>query len=314
MVDKRAIIRLMELRDLRAFVAVVDVGGMTRAAERLHVVQSAVSQAVKRLERELGLQLLERRPDGVRPTDPGEALARHARLILNSVARAQEDMAAFHGLDKGQLQLGILHTAVPLVLAPLLRKIGAAHPGLQIRVREGRVDELVDLLTLRMLDVAVTFLPAQFPGLEIRQLTSLDLAVVVPADHALANQERVSMRVLEHAVWVSFPENHPGRIWLERACAGAGFTPGRVIEVDTLAHLKTFVESGAGIALLPPQTCHLERRIGSLATLELTSRPRAQLAYVLEPHHRFGLALNTIRPLLEETIAELAETAPAGAA
>jgi DNA-binding transcriptional LysR family regulator len=300
----------MELRDLRAFVAVVDVAGMTRAAERLHVVQSAVSQAVKRLERELDLLLLERRPDGVRPTDAGEALARHARLILNSVARAQEDMAAFHGLDKGQVQLGILHTAVPLVLAPLLRKLAAAHPGLQIRVREGRVDELVDLLTLRVLDIAVTFLPAELPGLEVHQLTSLELAVIVSAEHDLADQERISMRVLEHAVWVSFPPHHPGRSWLERACAGAGFTPSRVIEVDTLAHLKTFVESGAGIALLPPQTCQLERQIGALATLELMSRPRAQLAYVLEPHYRRGLALNAIRPLLEETIAELTETAP----
>jgi DNA-binding transcriptional LysR family regulator len=296
----------MELRDLRAFVTVVEVGGMTRAAERLHVVQSAVSQAVKRLEHEVDLVLLERRPDGVRPTEAGEALARHAHLILNSVARAGADMAAFHGLAKGQVQLGILHTAVPLVLSPLLRKIGAAHPGLKIRIREGRVDELVHLLTLRLLDIAVTFLPAEVPGLEVHELTRLELAAVLHPDHALADAERISMRLLSDETWVSFPPHHPGRIWLERACAGAGFTPAAVVEVDTLAHLKTFVESGAGLALLPPQTCGVERLLGSLATLELTSRPSATLAYVLDPHHPSGLALGAVRPLLEETIAEMA--------
>lgn len=97
----------MELRDLRAFAAVVDLGGMTRAARRLHVVQSAVSQAVKRLEQEYGLQLLERRSDGVRPTAAGEEMRRHARRILDSVARLEADMASYRGHAKGVVNVGI---------------------------------------------------------------------------------------------------------------------------------------------------------------------------------------------------------------
>lgn len=297
-------IHAMELRDLRAFVTVVDVAGMTRAAERLHLVQSAVSQAVRRLERELDLVLLERRPEGVRPTEAGEALARHARVILNSVARAYEDMAAFHGLEKGVIQLGIVHTAVPLVLPSLLSKVLAAHPGVHVRVREGRVDELADLLLLRTLDLAVTFLPAELPALEVHPLSQFELAVVIAANDDLVARKRVSMRTLRHSKWVSFPSDHPGREWLEQACAGAGFPPADVIEVDTLAHVKTFVETGAGIALLPPQTCRLEEKMGTLATLELTSHPKAALAYVLDPHRPTGLVLDAVLPLLEEAVAE----------
>ncbi len=93
----------MELRDLRAFSVTVELGGVTRAARRLHLVQSAVSQAIRRLEQELGVALLERRPGGVQPTDAGRALASHAELILNSVARARRDAAEFAGLQTGTL-------------------------------------------------------------------------------------------------------------------------------------------------------------------------------------------------------------------
>src|SRR5437868_5240956 len=115
----------MELRDLRAFATTVEVGAVTRAAERLHLVQSAVSQAVKRLERELGVVLLERRPDGVRPTEAGALFAEHARLIVNAVAHAKRDMNAFGELARGTVRVGVLYTAVPTILAPLLR----AAPG-----------------------------------------------------------------------------------------------------------------------------------------------------------------------------------------
>ena len=295
----------MELRDLRAFVTVVDLAGMTRAAERLHVVQSAVSQAVRRLERELDLVLLERRPDGVRPTEAGEAMARHARVILNSVARAHDDMAAFHLLEKGRIQLGIVHTAVPLVLSPLMTKIAAAYPGLHLRVREGRLDELADLLVTRTLDLAVTFLPVDLPALDVHPMGRIELSIVVAANDELAGRKSVSMRTLKRAKWVSFPPDHPGREWLEVACADAGFAPADVIEVDTLAHLKTFVETAAGIALLPRQACGLEERLGTLVTIPLRPRRQADLAYVLDPHHPTGLVLDAVLPLLKETVAEI---------
>ncbi len=288
----------MELRDLRTLTTVVDVGGFTRAAERLHLVQSAVSQSVKRLEREVGMQLLERRRDGVVPTEAGVALVRHARFILNSVARAEEDLAAFRDLERGQLQVGILHTAVPLVLAPWIRQVNATHPGLQLRVREGMVDELVDLLRLRVIDVAVLFLPADLPGMEVEELARVELAAVLHPTHPLADREQLSIDELADQRWISFPPQNPGRVWLEDACEQAGFTPSAVLEVDSLSHLKTYVEEAVGVALLPPQACELERRLGSLAIVEVTPRPQVALAAVVDPARPAGRVLEAVRPLL----------------
>ena len=105
----------MEFRDLRTFSSVVTAGGVSRASDRLHLVQSAVSQAVRRLERELSVTLLVRLPGsgGVRPTEAGLALAKHAEVILNAVARARRDMADFEDGLKGSINLGIVPTATP---------------------------------------------------------------------------------------------------------------------------------------------------------------------------------------------------------
>src|SRR3954451_20340886 len=96
---------VMQLGDLRAFATAVELGGVTKAARRLSLVQSAVSQAIARLEREAGLELVERRRDAVRPTEAAAALAVHAHAILRAVARAERGLAAFRGLERGTVHL-----------------------------------------------------------------------------------------------------------------------------------------------------------------------------------------------------------------
>ena len=294
----------MELRDLRTFVAVVDAGGVTRAAERLHVVQSAVSQTIRRLERDVALDLFERRRDGMRLTEAGAALDRHARAILNSVACAQDDMTAFRDVQRGRVQVGLVHTAVPILLPPLLRLVGETYPGLEVRIREGRVDELLELLSTRLLDLAVIFLPAELPDAEVHQLMELDLAVLLASDHAAANEHSLHLRDLAHERWISFAPPNPGRAWLEAACADAGFAPASIVEVDTLAHMKTFVEAGAGIALGPAEACAAETRLGSLAPVRLANPPRVTLAYAMDVQHPSSLGLRALRPLLEAAARE----------
>ena len=116
----------MELRDLRTFLQTIDSGTITAAAGELHLVQSAVSRAIKRLEDEFGLTLLERTPDGVTPTPAGADFARHAEAILAGVAAAESDMAAHRDSASGRVRVGFLTSVVPLLLAPLLRRLRAA--------------------------------------------------------------------------------------------------------------------------------------------------------------------------------------------
>ncbi|MGH9088056.1 MAG: LysR family transcriptional regulator [Acidimicrobiales bacterium] len=286
----------MELRDLEAFVACVDLGSMTRAAERNHVVQSAVSQAVSRLERSCGVRLLERQRGGVRPTEAGEALAVHARGVLTAMERAREDMQAFAGLEKGSIRLGVLHTATPLVLTRLLRALRERHPGLRLHPEEATAAELADGLTTGTLDVGVLFLPAELRSLEVVPLAPVDL-VVITGDPSAGP---VDLATLHDAPWVAFPPENPGRRWLDQSCAGAGFTPTIAAEVGTLAQLKDFVAAGVGLGMVPAGSVEVERAAGLLGGSPFAPATAVRLGYAYRAPQP-GLAPSALRRLLEDT-------------
>jgi DNA-binding transcriptional LysR family regulator len=268
----------MELRDLRAFETTVEVGSMTRAAERLHLVQSAVSQAVKRLERELELLLLERRPDGVRPTEAGVVLAEHARLIANAVAHAERDMNAFRELGRGTVRVGVLYGAVPTILVPLLRAARDDLPGIELEIEEGLATSIADRVRLGYLDVGIFFLPLDDRGLEVTELRSIDLALLVPNDHALAGCRCAKASDLGTQTWVTFPAANPGRDWLEALLRQTESAPAELVEVETLGAVKAFVTAGRGIALLPLGAAEIDERAGLARVVPLTPPPSAVLA------------------------------------
>jgi DNA-binding transcriptional LysR family regulator len=275
----------MELRDLRIFATVLDVHGVTRAAERLHLAQSAVSQAIKRLERELGIELLERRPDGVRPTEAGAVLGRHARIMINSAGRAQRDMAAFRGLEVGTVRMGMGPTSTPLVLVSLLRRLRTLRPGLRLEVEEGLPGVLADRMHLGYLDLQIQFLPITVPGFEAVEFGRLPMATIVAPDHPLAKRRRVKLGELADEEWISAPPGNPARAWLEEACATAGFRPTVTMELTTLAHIRSFVEAGLGIAMMPPRAVRPEVHMGTLRAIEtIDPRPYVSLVYVIDPH------------------------------
>ena len=288
----------MELRDLNAFLAVVDTGGFTRAAERLHLVQSAVSMAVKRLEREVDLALLERRPGGAVPTRAGVALADHARIILNSVGRARQDMDAYRSLSKGTVSIGILPTATPLLLASLLRRVRSLHSGLVLHVQESNAHELVEGVRLGDLDLAVLFLPAATEDLEVVEIGRVELAVAVPTDHPLARRRKVRLSALVDESWITYPEPNPGRRWLETACAAAGFHPRVATEVQSPTQLKTFVQAGVGIGMMPPHAAAIESQAGLLQLLEITPLTSVGIGYAYNPRQP-NRAVSALRDALE---------------
>jgi len=297
----------MELRDLEAFVACVELGSMTRAAERNHVVQSAVSQAVSRLERACGIRLLERQRGGVRPTEAGEVLTVHARGLLNAMQRAREDMQAFAGLEKGTIRLGLLHTATPLVLAPLLRALRAKHPGLRLHAEDGTAAQLAEGLATGTLDLAVLILPAQLVSVKVVTLASVELVVIdKPTErpaaplHLAAPARPVDLASLAGDPWVAFPPDNPGRRWLDESCALAGFTPRIGAEVGTLAQLKDFVAAGVGRGMVPAQAVKAERTAGFLAARSFMPAIDVRLGYAYrEPQQ--GRAPAALRALLEAT-------------
>ena len=173
---------------MRTFLAVVDRGGFTAAAEQVHRSQSRVSAHIAALERELGVTLLERTRRPVQVTHAGEVLAEHAREILAAIGSARSAVGAARGLDEGRLTLLTTPCLGTAFLPAALAKLAAAHPGVRFEVLEdGRHD-----VERRFLDdgVALAVLPTltapAAPGLRERVLWSEPLRAVVPADHRFA--------------------------------------------------------------------------------------------------------------------------------
>jgi LysR family hydrogen peroxide-inducible transcriptional activator len=289
----------MQIRDLRAFLAVVSTGRITAAADELHVVQSAVSTAIKRLEQEQGVRLLERGRAGARPTDAGEAFLAHAQTIVNEVDRTHRDMGAFSQGSAGTVRLGIVHTAIPIVLASLLQRVGSRYPEIRLEVSQGVTPQLADLLRTGYLDLAVVLMPVNLTGLQVASLADIALSVFSASNHRLAGHTGVGFGRLEQETWVTFPLKHPGRRWLEAACDQARVRSPSVLEVETLDQIKAYVEAGIGISLLPRHVCDPELTAGVIC--EITTKdplPRTEIAHAQTGANK-SPAVSAVRAALE---------------
>ena len=296
----------MELRDLRAFAAVLELRGMTRAARRLHVVQSAVSQAVKRLEQEYGLQLLERRSDGVYPTPAGEELGRHAQRILDGVARLEEDMASYRGHAKGVVNLGIVSSLAARLATPLVRAVDDQLPDVTLRIKEGVAGELLEWLRLGRLDLVAVVSPVDAEDMTLVPTAELTLCVVLQPDHRLADRREIAFSEVADEPWISFPKSNPARRWLDDNGRRAGFRPIVAAEIETFTQMKAFVEAGHGIALAPGEFVEHEVALGLLRASP-SPEPRAAvgLAYAYDPQQSRS-PLDRVQAVLEDQLRALA--------
>jgi DNA-binding transcriptional LysR family regulator len=244
----------MDLRHLEYFVAVAEERSFTRAAARLHVVQSGVSATVKALERELGARLLERTSKRVALTDAGRALLPKARATLDASVAARDAVDEVRGGLRGTLRLGTL-TSVGLIGVPaLLGDFHRTHPAvtLQLIVSPRGSGGLIDGLTGGTLDLAIVSVPGRAPaGVRIRQLLWRRLDLVVPADHRLAGRASVRIEDLADEPFVDFPLGYGNRAVADRAFAAAGVERRVAIEVIDIGTGAAFVREGLGVAVLP---------------------------------------------------------------
>src|SRR5215208_4243237 len=188
----------MELRQLEYLVAVAEDGSFPRAAEHLHVAQPGVSAQIRRLERELGQELLDR-TGGVRPTAVGAAVLPHARAALAAVA-------AVAGLLRGRAAMGVVTSYnapdVPALLAGFRRR----HPGVDITLREGASETLVEGIRDGTLDLALVSLPATPPGgLETQVVTDEAFVAAVAHTDPLARRRTIAVRALREAPLICLP-------------------------------------------------------------------------------------------------------------
>ena len=243
----------MELRQLRYLVALADERHFTRAAEREHVAQLALSQQIRRLEEETGLALVERTTRQVTITEAGAMLVGRARRILAELDAAQSELQGLRGIQTGKVTVGTLHTMGPVDVSLALAIFHERHPGIELTVREQSSEELAEMLRIDELDLAFLSVTERIEshGLGLHQLVSEELVAVLPANHPLAGRAAVRMRELTNEQFISYREGSRLRELLEAAGHDAGFVPQVKLESNESQRIRRLVARGMGVAILP---------------------------------------------------------------
>jgi len=243
----------MELRQLRYLVALADERSFTRAAAREHIAQPALSQQIQRLEREVGLGLVERTTRRVAITDAGEMLVARARRILAELDAAHNELQRLKGIQTGHLTLGAMHTMGPIDISLALAVFHARHPLIELTVREDFSESLAERLRADEVDLAFLSVTERIEshGLGLHQLVSEELVAVLPAGHELAGRGRIAMAELEGEQFISYREGARLRELLIAAARQAGFEPDIKFESNESQRIRALVARGLGVAILP---------------------------------------------------------------
>lgn len=244
----------MELRQLRYFAAAARRRHFTAAAAALHVAQPALSQQIRGLEREIGVELFDRTGRRVRLTPAGEALLIHAERVLTAVARAETAMAEFAGLLRGRVVVGALPSLAEHQLPALLAGFHARYPGLELALREERTAQLLVLLAGGEIDLAILHQsPAADPPADVilEPLFTEELVAVVAPDKPLAARGALPLAALRDEPFVTSQPGSAIRHTLLQAAAAAGFTPRIAFESGGAATVRALAAAGLGVAILP---------------------------------------------------------------
>lgn len=246
----------MELRQLSTFVAIAEEGSFTLAADRLHVVQSAVSATIRGLEAELGARLFDRSTRRIELTDEGRALLPHARRTLSAAALAEDAVAQVGSGLSGSVALGTMQgQAMRALSVPrLLAEFRIDHPGVEIHVRHvGGSTQMVREVREGRLDLAFVALPPSVrAGVELTPLGSEAMVLVCAADHPLAGRRRVRLADLAEQPFVDLPGDWGTNMASARAFAAADLQRQVAFEVNDTASVLDYVREGLGVALFPP--------------------------------------------------------------
>jgi DNA-binding transcriptional LysR family regulator len=241
----------MELRHLRYFEAVARHRHFTRAAEELHVAQSALSHQVRRLEDELGIELLDRTTRSVEPTQAGTLVASRARVILAEAAALREEIDELRGLVRGRVTVGALMFGGELDIPALLSAFTSAYPRVEVGLREGTAQRMIDGMLEGTIDLAFILEEQPSDAFDRLALSSEELAVVMSPSHPLADTGPLAIDALAGQRLIGFEHGSSVRALVDEACTRAGVQPDVALEGNDLALVRSLVAEGIGLAILP---------------------------------------------------------------
>jgi LysR family transcriptional regulator, nitrogen assimilation regulatory protein len=271
----------MNLRRLKYFVKIVDIGSLTQAADVLHIAQPALSQQLATLEGEFRQQLLVRTKRGVTPTEAGKILYRHAQIILRQFEQAQSDVNNSGQSLSGQVSVGLAPgTAASALALPLLKAVRARHPAILLYLNENFGTTLSELVMSGRMDMAVLYAGKNVVhGLSYHSLLKEQLFLIVPRGEQNVPEQIELAQLKDMELLLPRPYNYL-RKYVDEAFASLQLEAHVVAEIESVATLNAAVAAGLGATILPES-----------AARTMAASIQAQLRRIVSPAIEVPLAL-----------------------
>ena len=273
-IDEAATNRLngLQLLQVEGFLEVARRGSVSRAAEALFITQPTLTARLHGLERELGTKLFLRTPRGMRLTDAGRAWVPFAERAMRALAEGRDALEQVKTASAGHLTIGSALAVSTYILPDLLERFVAAHPRVEVAVRTGHSEDVVEMV-LRD-DVQLGLGRAiNHPDLDVHPFHREELTLVCSPDHPFAKRRTVTLAEVTNEKLIMFDRTSSYYEITQSAFITAGVRLRRFMEMDSIEASKKMVERGLGVALLPRSSVEREVNAGSMRHVKLRSAP-----------------------------------------
>lgn len=288
----------MDIDQLRYFLRVAELGNFTRAAEDLGLSQPALSRSIQRLEEELGQPVLERKTKSLALTDAGDLLQSRARQVLSIL----EDTKAEITDDgrSGRIRIGAIPTIAPFFLPGLLQEFAAEYPQAALVVQEDVTDHLLKRCTQGEIDLAILALPIPAKYLEVEELFSEELLLVLPPEHPLVSQSAIRIADVEPYPFVLLDEAHCLSDNIVSFCRHRSFHPVAVERTSQLAMVQELVSLDHGVSMIPKMARVLDQSDRRVYRSISGPTPERKIAMLWNPYRFQSRLIEAFKQRLRE--------------
>ncbi|WP_421090423.1 LysR family transcriptional regulator [Pseudochrobactrum sp. MP213Fo] len=242
---------VMNIRQLEAFKAIMEVGGFTRAAERLNLSQPAVSKLINLLERQCGFALFKRNKNGVTPTAEAEMLYSEVVRVFLGVESVEARAKAIKNFDFGEIDMVTFPSLGTHVLPKIIASF-LSNKEMKVNLLSRNSWLLVDLLATQGVDVGFGMLATERPGINFVKLCTMEAVCVLPPGHRLANADVIHPKDLENESFVSLIDEDRAQFEIDRIFIKEGVTRNVILKVQLTEACCSFVSAGVGVAIVDP--------------------------------------------------------------
>ncbi|GGH53485.1 LysR family transcriptional regulator [Frigidibacter albus] len=259
----------MELSQLRTLIHVAELGSLSKAADRLHTAQPALSRQIRLLEEELGVRLFDRHGRGMIMTDQGQDVLRHALRVMGELEEIRATVSDEDAPLRGHVSIGMPPTASDILAEPLVSAFQTTHPEATLRIVSAYSGYLTDWLHRNEVDAAILYDPKSARTLRINPLLEETLFLIGPRESGFTPDTPVDFEELENQRLLLPSSGHGLRAILERCAAERDIVLNVKVEADSYSTLKALVRSGHGVTVLPLAPIHRDLAEGRLCAAPL---------------------------------------------